>query len=200
MANVDLSASTFLTFVVLPLIATIAGSLLTLLGQSARQWWKRPRLNIEAGSTEPYVQKATNQTDNGETSTWVRIRVRNDGRSEALSARAYLVDLEKEGEQHPLFHRQAILLWASTGGDGDRDGPLTIPREFGRFFDITCCYGIGSGLRLPNSHLWGDKPFREPGAYLFTVCVSGANFRPKTAKVRVVYRGSSVPLEVSSVL
>jgi hypothetical protein len=181
------------------LVSSAVGAAITLGLHSVWRWWRRPRIFIDADSGEPFVKRVTydGHPRKRPKPTWIRIRVRNEGKTDALSVRAYLSDIWKEGDSSPLFYKDAVALWASSGGDGGSDSPLTISRGFERFFDVACFFGDGKGLRIPNTHYLDTKPYGVSGIYFITVKISGANFKPHGECIRIEFSDESSSVNVS---
>ncbi len=80
---------------VLPAIAGgIVGSIMIIALQKICEWLERSRLSIEFEQKEPFCRVATIQ-GSGTQSYWIRIRVRNDGRSVAKCCVGKLMEIRK---------------------------------------------------------------------------------------------------------
>jgi hypothetical protein len=160
--------------------------------QKVIEYWQRPILKFETGAQEPFVRIVSRSVGN---ELWIRVRLQNSGWSEAQSDRVYLTDLTKNGTAEPMFKDDAVLLYASSGGDGNRTAPLTISPNFGRFFDLAASIGTDH-FKIPNTEYY-DLEGYGPGTYRFRIAASGANFRPVVAVVEVGFEGASKPVKVS---
>jgi hypothetical protein len=165
------------------LIGAFVYQCLSLLVRHAR----RPRLEFEIRSEEPFVVAATHNEASAVQATWIRARIYNSGRRSAKSCRVYLMDLTKEGVKRDelILKDEAMPLWASNGGDAGADAPLTISQGFGRYFDIAYFLDRDE-LKIPSSQCHVRTTAKlPPGVYLFGIAVSGANFAPTTAKIEI---------------
>ena len=101
--------------------------------------------------------------------------------------------------QDRFLKDDAVLLWASSGGDrGCVNAPLTISRNFGRFFDLAAFLGRVTSYEFPNTESMKENVSGyEPGTYRFGISASGANFDPVAAIVEVSFETASEPVKVS---
>jgi hypothetical protein len=90
-------------------IVTVFAVLVALFGQQFWAWWRRPILKIEFEEKEPFVRETNLQ--NGKRGEWVRVRVRNVGRSPAQRCIPMLVAVTSDsGERQDIDPMQ--LRWA----------------------------------------------------------------------------------------
>lgn len=160
---------------------------------------RRPRLEFQIGSEVPFIVPAPHSESPMLRATWIRVRVRNHGRRDAKSCRVYLTDISKEGDKRDdvILKDDALALWASNGGDGGINAPLTISRGFARFYDIAYFLDRDE-LKVPSSQYDARTTAKlAPGVYLFGIAASGANFSPVTAKIEIRFDGANEPIVVS---
>jgi hypothetical protein len=126
----------------------------------------------------------------------------------ATSARAYLTDLQKEGEK-PTLKDDVILLFPSSYGDGEKSTGVTISRSFSRFFDIACLPGpddfknntgcVYAKDLSPDALRIATDTFSSravanlsSGTYEMKIVVGGLDFRPKPCTVKITFEDAAV--------
>jgi hypothetical protein len=171
-------------------------------------WWiTKPRLRFKTGSKVPFVivvaERVTEAFEAGpikrearyELITWIRVRVHNKGWRNAESCRVYLTDIFREDATEPILEKDVMILGASSGGDGDAYGPLSISRGFDRFFDIAFIPDRQELTVVSREFSARTKgKTLPPGSYEFWIAASGTNFNPVRRGVRVQFDGASAPI------
>jgi hypothetical protein len=190
-----MNAATLLMIVAGAIVGGFISHWLSLYAKSRR----RPRLEFQTGSEAPFVVAAPHNESPTPRMTWIRVRVRNHGWRDAKSCRVYLTDLSKDGDKRDdvILKDDALALWASNGGDGDMNAPLTISRGFARFYDIA--YFLDRDELKVSSSQYDVRTTAKlaPGVYLFGIAASGANFDPVTAKIEIRFDVANGPVVVS---
>ena len=174
-------------------IGAIIGAVITAVATAAQWYVARPKLVIEVGSDGPFILAAPHKESPSGVATWLRFRVDNSSLFTARGVRAYLTDVTPDPENKtkqnlPYFKNDALLLWASSAGDGKSTDPISISPNFGRFFDFAFFYGKDD-LRIPNEIYYKEQGY-VPGKYRFRVVIAGENFYPIEKTILVHFSGA----------
>jgi hypothetical protein len=168
--------------------SAFAGAAISQLIGGFFQWVTKPRLIFETGPEIPFVLVAPCEDSTTGSATWIRVRVKNWGLRDAQSCRVYLTDIIREGDS--ILKEDAMVLWASAGGDGNAYAPLTISRGFGRFFDIGYIPNIDLKVASKEFMIRHAQPL-PPGTYKFRIAASGTNFHPVTRTIEVHFNDAN---------
>lgn len=175
--------------------AAIAGGLLSGAYQHARDWWARPKLEIEFEKDGPpnVMQAAWKEGKSDQETEFVIVRpgIRNNGKRPAVNCRVFLVALR---EVHPSsvkdadFHDSMQLPWV-----GWSFQPKTIPppTEVVSYLDLVRVRKNTPGWDFAfERQLYSHqklKGFR--GTYRFRVVATADNAEPTFCEIDVDYRG-----------
>jgi hypothetical protein len=183
-------------------------------------FFTKPCLRLQIGSHVPLALVAATCAESPTgLATWIRVRVKNWGWRDAQSCRIYLTDVIRKGDREPILQKDALLLWASAGGDGKPFEGLTVSRGFSRFFDIAFVPSRNSDsthatvkshpdypnktfsvdhLELASPEFWIRYPDSlPPGTYTIKIAASGNNFHPRIRKIKIHFDDANT-VKVSS--
>ena len=120
------------------------GAVLTLVFQKLVSWWRRPILQIECDTGAGFRVPRASRDRNGNTLSliWLRVRVRNTGRSPAKSVRLFVTrygELGRESEERErLATDPAALYWSHSNHMEDTNDRLvaSLSPKSHRFVDF----------------------------------------------------------------
>ena len=98
--------------------AAVIGGLLSGAYQHARDWWSRPRLQIDYSETGGRVEVEYKEGDSALSDVYVRVRVRNVGQRVATGCQIFLATLDEvqpSGTTSTPFHDSMPLEWSAWG-------------------------------------------------------------------------------------
>jgi hypothetical protein len=189
-------------------IATIAAVVVALFVaflSSIRRWYNRPRFEIEFGNEEPFSRHAnaiTGSDEYGITRTvptyWIRIRIKNAGRSIARGCETKLVRITQTSDMRDRSDFDPVVLhWV-----GSSSNPIDINKQEYEYLDV-----VYMTISDPNRfYIAGEE--KAPRAinlapprqdYLLHIVVYGANAEPleKTLLLRNAPQYDRIRLELA---
>jgi hypothetical protein len=174
--------------------AAIIGGLVSGAYQHGRDWFSRPKLQIDYQDTAANRTEAsfTNDAGTAITEYYVRARVRNLGRRTARGAQVFLTSLKEVypgGTRETSFHDSMPLAWA---------GWNFIPREIPPAADVHFYVDVvrvstlsEAWLLCVQKPLLNQAPVKSyRGTYRFHLTAIADNAAPAEFKIDVTYHGN----------
>ena len=103
---------------IIGILVAIASVLAAMFGPFFWHWWRRPKLEIEFENTEPFcrnpiIQELQKPKEQWLMGYWIRIRVRNAGRSVAKRCMAKLMEIKDVNRKPLLTFDPTALQWVT---------------------------------------------------------------------------------------
>lgn len=178
-------------------IGTVAASIVALaLGLGLADWWKRPKLSLHS---DPYdvSDRVVTTTVAGEFAAYLRLRVRNDGRSSARGVQVAIVSVETWPDNTRRWIRGKPeldgrpLTWAN-----DPRATADIPAGVERYLDVVWIprrwqeqgqMPLVLSIQLP--HPANNAQVLGPGGWRLRLQVSGDNIPATPYEIQVTFDG-----------
>jgi len=120
-------------------VATVVVALFVAFLSSIRRWYNRPRFGIELGNEEPFARRSNlllGKNEDGSSRTipsyWIRLRIRNEGRSVARSCEGKLVRITRLIDMRDRTDFDPVVLhWV-----GSTSNPRDINRLEYEYLDV----------------------------------------------------------------
>jgi len=180
----------------LPSLLGFAGGFLTaLFAEPIRQWLYRPRLMVSFGSSSDFITKTPEVAGASRYDAYyVRLRVQNSSSRLAKACRAFLVGIEKQGEDgvfKPTLYCDSIQLAWAVRADQSYSA-IDLPRDIPQFVDVVSTRKVSRNFRpmtwlVPLRY---ESLFQETGVFRFRVQVSGDGVKPVTTQIVLHWNGS----------
>ena len=177
--------------------AAIAGGLLSGVYQHARDYLRRPVLELSYKDDAPYRTKANfKESGRDVTELYVRLKLRNTGSSTAVNCRLFIiegnyvkwtvVEVVSNEEKSTAFYDSRPLSWA--GYDFE---PRDVPIGVAYFADLVGILTDRSDLRFKVRYQTQAEQSMKSyiGTYRFTVVTTSDNAKPVTLRIDVTHNG-----------
>ena len=154
---------------------------------------RRPKLNFKYENEAPFLRYTNSHT----LSSFLRIRIKNVGKSPALNCRCQILKIMKNNDNYGDYTGFPIR-WSGkpendvTSRDRER---LNISRGEIEFLDVATSNYCDNNIHLCQYHKEGIgiKDFIEPGKYEIILLFSGDNFKPQVISFMVEKDDSNDP-------
>jgi hypothetical protein len=160
--------------------------------QHIRDVLSRPKLKLDFNSESPlYVVKSKGKDKDGEfDDRYVRVRVRNLGRTTASGCRVYLSEIrEVHGDKtNPTSFTEAMELSWPLNEYGRRD----IPNGPDFYVDLVKFYSRDKRWNIAVKQLYSSQESlgSHVGTYRFYICATADNTKADKLEVEVMYNGT----------
>jgi hypothetical protein len=173
------------------LIGAIVGSLLTIFGFWIAAWYRKPKLVLTFRSSEKFLTESTHTEGDRQNVTrkYLRVRLKNDGRSPARKTCIYLMSIEKVSGDQILpteFADPRKISWPPHAEFEPRDLPRHLP-NFANVVDMERGK-LHWNFQIRDRHEIKASITSYPGELRIGLMATADNADPVTHYIRVSIR------------
>lgn len=166
-------------------------------------WWRSPRFSIEFRAAEPFCRLAKSSQftspGNAVPTYWIRLRVRNSGRSVAKRCLAKSVGVMSEDGQQKQEYDPMQLHWVSTDWGEVPFRAIDLGRDDNEYLDVLVTQDNSKDVYLAGDQFpWARYQQRAipnslpVGRHIVSITVYGDNVKPETKYMSIIWRGSQI--------
>lgn len=166
-------------------------------------WWRRPKFSIEFHAKEPFCREAKSSQFASSLHTlptyWVRLRVRNSGRSVARRCLAKLVRVMDENGLQKEEYDPMQLHWVITDWGEVPFRAIDLDRDDYEYLDILVTQEGSHDVFLAGDQFpWANYQPRAipytlpPSKHIVGITVYGDDVKPKTKYTSLIWVGDKI--------